>query len=320
MKIIIAISGGGIRGIIPAMVLEELEKRSGRRIADCADLIAGTSTGGIIACLLAAPNADGAAKYTASAVVRLYKKFGKTVFKRSLPRMAATLGGLVGTKYSTKPLEALLHEYFGDTELSRAKAGLLIPSYQITGSPSPYFFKKRYATAPQCLCDNPRLWECARATSAANGYFKPYRIGSENTFLDGGVFANNPAMCALAEAKKIYGSAEPFTVISLGTGEDLIGYSYRSIKNWGMLQWALPFFKQTSISADATVDYMLRTLCTRDDNYFRLQASLDKGSLKMDDVSDKNLAALERAAKEVILQNSAELDKIAAILRAHHTK
>lgn len=313
MKLILSISGGGIRGLIPAIILAELEKRIGKPIADCFDLISGTSTGGIIACLLAAPDSKGAVKYTSSKIVELYKQFGKTAFYRNSFRKVLSLGGLLSTKYSTKPLAKLLHEYFGKLKLSQTKTNLLIPTYQISNTPAPYFFKTRYAKQPENIIDNPYLWECARATSAANGYFKPYKMSDSYTFLDGGVFANNPSMCAYSEMKSLHGN-ESVCIVSIGTGEDLIGYEYDKIKHWGMAQWALPFFKQTSISADGTVDYMLRTFAINGDKYYRLQASLDEDSLQMDNVSDANLARLELAAKQVIANNAGMIDEIVRLV------
>lgn len=319
MKLILSISGGGIRGLIPAIILAELEKRIGKPIADCFDLISGTSTGGIIACLLATPNNNGTTKYTSSKIVELYKQFGKTAFYRNSFRKVLSLGGLLSTKYSTKPLAKLLHEYFGELKLSQTKTNLLIPTYQISNTPAPHFFKTQYATQPDSSIDNPYLWECARATSAANGYFKPYKMNDSYTFLDGGVFANNPSMCAYSEMKNAYGN-EPVCVVSIGTGEDLVGYKYDKIKFWGMAQWALPFFKHTSISADSTVDYMLRTFAVNSDKYYRLQASLDEDSLQMDNISDANLAMLELAAKKVIIDYSDLIDEIVRLVVENYSE
>lgn len=313
MKIVLSISGGGIRGIIPAMVLAELEKLTQKPIADCFHLISGTSTGGIIACLLSTQDENHKSKYTAKEVVELYKQFGKTVFKRNTLRKAATLYGLIGTKYQTKPLEKLLHNYFGEAKLADTKTNLLIPAYQISNMPYPHFFKTHHACLLECEFDNPYLWECARATSAANGYFKPYKMDNEHTFLDGGVFANNPSMCAYAQAKNLY-PYEQIVIISLGTGEDLIGYEYDAIKSWGMAQWALPFFKHTSISADEVVDYMLRVFSKNGDVYYRFQAQLDEESLRMDNASDDNVARLEMAAKKIITDNQTTLKDIAGLM------
>ena len=81
MKLILSISGGGIRGIIPAIILSHIEKHVGKPISKCFDLIAGTSTGGIIATLLSVPE-NNKPKYSASQVVELYKQFGTQVFKK----------------------------------------------------------------------------------------------------------------------------------------------------------------------------------------------------------------------------------------------
>ncbi|MEG1956572.1 MAG: patatin-like phospholipase family protein [Lachnospiraceae bacterium] len=312
MKIILSISGGGIRGLIPAIILSEIEELTGKPMSDFCDLIAGTSTGGIIACLLSTPDSNCKPAYSARDIVTLYKEFGKTVFARSWLRKALTLDGLIGTKYRHQSLELLLRSYFGSVRLSETTTNLLLPAYQISGSPSPYFFKTPHAKESTDSSSNPYLWECARSTSAANGYFQPCQLG-EHTFLDGGIFANNPALCAYAQAKNMYGEAEPFVIISIGTGEDLIGYQYHQIQHWGILQWALPFFRQTSISSDSTINYMLRSLTAHGDTYYRLQASLTHETLKMDDVSPENILRLQQAARMVIKNNRTVLHEIARL-------
>lgn len=314
MKLVLSISGGGIRGIIPAMILAYIEKSAKKPIATCFDLIAGTSTGGIIAALLSTPDKSNKPKYSAESIVGMYKDFGKEVFKRSLFRKIGTLDGLISTKYSSKPIKDLLIKYFDQTKLSDTVTNLLIPSYQISNRPYPYFFKTSHANKSKNKFENPYLWECARATSSANGYFKPYRLDNNHTFLDGGLFANTPSMCAYAQAKNAYGEDEQIIIISIGTGEELIGYSYQKIRNWGMSQWAIPFFKQTSISSAKTIDYMLRTFAVNGDKYFLLQSSLDKYSLKMDDVSDKNIARLEDAARKTIKSNMHQINKIVELM------
>ena len=304
MKKVLSISGGGIRGLIPAIILAEIELRTNKPISDSFDLIAGTSTGGIISSLLSVKDDDGNYKYSAIDAVDLYKQFGKTVFKRDLWKKIYTLGGLISTKYPIEPLEELLKSYFGDKKMSDLSTDTLISAYQVSNKPYPHFFKKRHAIAPKSEQDNPYLWEACRATSAAPTYFKPYRFDNVNSFIDGGVFANNPSMCAYAEAKHMWGDEEPIYLLSLGTGEDLIGYDYKKIVKWGLLQWALPFFKQTSISSTATVDYMIKVFAHgSSDTYTRLQTALDSNTLQMDDASDENLARLEHFATELIKNN-----------------
>ena len=317
MKIVLSISGGGIRGLIPAIILQEIEKRTDMRISECCDLISGNSTGGIISCLLTTPNIKNRPKYSAGQIVNMYKEFGREVFKRNIARIIFSFGGLIANKYSYKPLEKLLKDYFQITRLSDATTNLLIPSYQISNTPFPHFFKSTHAKASYSKEKNPFLWQCARSTSAASSYFRPYKFNNELTFIDGGLFANNPSMCAYSQAKKMWGDEEKIVLISLGTGECLQGYPYNKIKHWGIVQWAIPYFQQTSISADSTVDYMMKTFANSnsDDLYYRLQPLLDKQFLKMDDASAKNMSMLENCAKQLIEENTDMINEICEIFK-----
>lgn len=322
LKLVISISGGGIRGLIPILIIEEIEKRINDNIINYCDLIAGTSTGGIISCILNIKNTDNKPKYKASDVVEIYKNFGKVVFSRSAIRKVLTLDGLIWNKYSNNSLEKLLKQYFTDTKLDNTITRMLIPTYQITNKPYPFFFKTEYAKKPLAKSENPYIWEAARSTSAANSYFKPFKFKDNLTFLDGGVFANNPTMFAYAEAKNAWRN-EDIVVLSIGTGENLIGYDYNKIKNWGLLHWALPFFKQTSISADKTVDYIMRAFTNSEysqDKYYCLQTEIDKISMQMDNASDENILRLENSAKDFILRNNTIIDDICKTLLSKNQK
>src|SRR5215218_831037 len=188
---VLSIDGGGIRGLIPAIVLTELERRAGRRVWELFDLIAGTSTGGILACALCAPEA-----LPASELVKLYEDEGPDIFSRSLFQRIRSADGLLDEKYDDAALDRALERFLGTKRLAEARPDLIVPSYD-TALPGPYFFKTSKAKeTPQT--DDFRLSTVARATSAAPTYFEP--VGDrEKALLDGGVFATNPAMCALAE-------------------------------------------------------------------------------------------------------------------------
>src|SRR3954469_18377138 len=100
---VLSIDGGGIRGVIPALVLTELERRAGRRTFELFDLIAGTSTGGILACALCAPD-----PLPASQLVGLYEERGPDIFDRSLFQRIKSAEGLIDEKYDAAGLEAAL--------------------------------------------------------------------------------------------------------------------------------------------------------------------------------------------------------------------
>src|SRR5215203_5365627 len=195
---VLAIDGGGIRGLIPALVLTELERRAGRRVFEMFDLIAGTSTGGILACALCAPD-----PLPASELVSLYQDEGPKIFDRSLFQRIKSAEGLLDEKYDGDALDRALERFLGHKRLSEARPDLLVPAYD-TALPGPYFFKTTKARDTPDTDDFP-LSVVARATSAAPTYFEPLEAG-ERALLDGGVFAVNPAMSALAEVLK---EAEP---------------------------------------------------------------------------------------------------------------
>ncbi|HEY9750909.1 MAG TPA: CBASS cGAMP-activated phospholipase [Allocoleopsis sp.] len=310
---VLAIDGGGIRGIIPAMLLAEIEKRTGRAIAELFDVIAGTSTGGILALGLTKPNTSGQPAYAAANLVQLYEAEGQRIFPQS---SWIKLRSLLNQKYPAIGIETVLKQYFGDAMLSQALRTVLIPSYD-TELRHPYFFKSRKARA-----DGDRdfpMATVARATAAAPTYFEPLQAKSKqglvpSTFIDGGVFANNPAMCAYVEARKNYPEAHDFLVVSLGTGELTTSLNYAQIKNWGLLEWARPIFNIVSDGVSDTVDYQLQELL--DDGsqrYYRFQASLnalgkrDRGN-HMDDASPTNIAFLKQIAQATINNNERSLN------------
>src|SRR4051812_7565754 len=142
---VLAIDGGGIRGIIPARVLQEIELRLDRPVSELFDLVAGTSTGGLVALGLTKPAHPGASTpaYAASDLVALYRDRGAEIFHASRARRIATANGLLGVRYPAGPIEAVLAAQFGDTMLSEALTQVVVPSYDLS-KPAPFFFKRRY--------------------------------------------------------------------------------------------------------------------------------------------------------------------------------
>ena len=214
---VLAIDGGGIRGLIPALVLAEIERRTGRRIAQLVDLIAGTSTGGILACALSKPD-----PLPASEIAGLYEVEGPKIFDRSLLKTITSAGGYIDERYDDKGLVAALTTYLGDTPMADATLPILLTAYDLQ------------ARAAVLLRSGDggdlSMVDAAHATSAAPTYFEPVRIGAR-TLVDGGVCAINPAMTAYAEV-----AGETLAVLaSLGTGEHTRPLPYKEVKGWGKL-------------------------------------------------------------------------------------
>jgi hypothetical protein len=300
---VLAIDGGGIRGLIPALVLTELERRSGRRVFEMFDLIAGTSTGGILACALCAPESLPAAQ-----LVALYEEEGPTIFDRSVFQRIRSGEGLLDEKYDSAALDRALHRFLSDKRLSEAKPDLLVPAYD-TASPGPYFFKSRKAReSPQ---DDFALSEVARATSAAPTYFEPSALGARS-LVDGGVFAVNPAMSAFAEVLR-HRPGEEIILVSLGTGQRTRKRSFDEIKDWGLIAWARPILDVVFDGVSDAVDYQLRH-ALEEGRYWRLQVELSEASDDLDDASEINLRRLRRHAEELIETESATIDAVVAAL------
>src|SRR5436189_3870439 len=137
---VLSVDGGGIRGVIPAMVLADLEARTGKPTAELFDQIAGTSTGGIIALALTVPGRDGKPRWTANDLVGLYLTEGPRIFHHSIGRMLETGLGLLDEKYDAKPLDESLATYLGDAMISEAITDVLVTSYDLEHR-KPFFFK-----------------------------------------------------------------------------------------------------------------------------------------------------------------------------------
>jgi predicted acylesterase/phospholipase RssA len=327
---VLTLDGGGIRGVVPARVLEELERRLGRPVADVFDMVAGTSTGGIIALGLAKPDANGGPAYSAEEMLGLYMKHGPKIFPHSFLLEVKTLHGVIRARYPAEPLEELLHERFGETMLSEALTEVVIPTYDLS-APGPFFFKREYARSSEHDWNVP-MAKVARATSAAPTYFgpavlPPFDDGTrEHALVDGGTFANNPAISAYADALRKAGDDTHVLVVSVGTGQPSqklgtgpIPVLAEHAHGWGLEQWARPILEVVLDGAAKAVEYQLEQIAGAAGDRlecYRLQSSLPTASHAMDDASDGNRKALLNDANTLIAENDNKLDQICAALTA----
>lgn len=323
---ILSIDGGGIRGIIPGQILSRLEAkleahRAGSRIADYFDLIAGTSTGGILTCLYLCPDESGQRpRFSASDAVDLYLENGDEIFEIPVWHRARTLGGVVDEKFPASSLEGLLEEYFGDLQLSQLLGPCLIPAYDIKRREAKFF---NQVTARQTPGRDFLVRDVARATSAAPTFFECAHVTSMSKIryplIDGGVFANNPALCAYAEARKFIGgpTAKDMVILSLGTGEEKVSHSYAEAKDWGLAQWAKPVLDIMMAGVSETIDYQLRQIYDAvgaPGQYLRLQAPLRRENAAMDNAEQSNLRELAELGTELAEKSDAELDRFVQLL------
>lgn len=327
MKKILSIDGGGIRGIIPGEILIALEKKLQQktnnpdmRIADFFDLFAGTSTGGILICLLLCPDENDAKrpKFTAEEAVQLYIQNGSKIFSTSWLSRVLNYKSLFTEKYYSQPLELILKDSFGDTKLSELLKPCLITAYDIQDRKTHFFASH----------DFPRkgdggdffLRDVCRATSAAPTYFEAALIrsisGVSYPMVDGGMYANNPALCAYSEVRNAKGDpdAGDMFVVSLGTGGENRAYKYETAKNWGALGWIKPSIDIMMSGAAETTNYHMERMFSakgHEANYTRIQPSnLRNAKPEMDDASKQNIQALVEVGINTAQNCSQELDRI----------
>jgi uncharacterized protein len=345
---ILSIDGGGIRGIIPALVLAEIERRTGRPACETFDLIAGTSTGGIIALGLTVPDGHGPAakgpRWSAQELADMYAEDGPKIFHRSLARTIETVDGLLVEKYSASGLEAALEQRVGEVPLSQALTDVLITSYDVKRH-EPCFFKsfqprpradhgarertvqRPDAPSPSDPVSDYPMKLVGRATSAAPTYFEPEHLpapargeaSTDYVLVDGGTFANNPAMCAYAEAARNHPGAEVL-IVSLGTGRLTESISFEQCHHWGLIEWARPLLGVIMDGSSAAIDYQLDELLGFDRGHFRFQTALEGVSDSLDDASAANIAGLRGLAETMIEANAARLDAVCARLSSNDTR
>lgn len=167
------------------------------------------------------------------------------------------------------------------------------------------------------------MWQAARATSAAPTYFEPAKLTFKNgkdylALVDGGVYANNPAMCGYVEARKLWPAEKDVVVVSLGTGELTRSIPYDKAKNWGLAKWAQPLLGVVFDGVSDAVDYQLQDLCSDEDTrvsqYHRYQVVLTEGNDDMDDASRTNIRVLKLLAENLVDRRDADLEQLCKVL------
>ncbi len=167
--------------------------------------------------------------------------------------------------------------------------------------------------------------DVARATSAAPTYFEPHETQFPTpdsqilfeTLVDGGIFANNPAMCAYAEARRL-SPGEEILLVSLGTGELTACLRYEDARDWGKVSWVEPLFRMIFDGASDTVHYQLGQLLHS--QYYRFQPMLVQGRDQMDDTTRTNLTSLRAVAEELITEKENDLGDLCSQLTVNDSQ
>lgn len=290
---ILSIDGGGIRGIIPAIFLEEVEKSVKKPLWEYFDLICGTSTGGIIALAIAVGKPVGEIR-------ELYEKKGTEIFPpiknwelhKKITRFIKVVCG-EGGKYCVHPLKIILKKTFSVEDktlrMKDAKTLLCIPSIDIAAGKVVVFKTPHKVVHPvneSFFNDAEKeIWEIARATTAAPFFFASAGINS-SYYIDGGLWANNPSLVGIVEARRCGYELNEISLLSLGTGNSILQTPSSKAKKMNMLNWQLGIIELAfEVQSQAVENQVCQLLMP--ENNMRIQYTFNK-NIGLDDVKRLN--------------------------------
>lgn len=311
---VLSVDGGGVRGIVPALVLAEIERRTGRHAAELFDVLAGTSIGAVLSVGVTVPGDDGKPRWRATDALDVYRSRMAEIFDRSSWKVLAGAGALLHERYDEAPVEAMLAYYFGDHMLSEALAHVIVPAYDLVSNDVLLFDSEAAKAAPET---DIMMRLVIRGATAAPTYFEPEPVRPpaaprEQLLVDGGLFANNPGVCAFMQVQRRYRDAD-MIMVSLGTGGSEHPLPHSEVRSWGLAHWARPLFNLVMDSASKATHHHLRALLG-DQRYFRFDPSLQGCSHHLDDASPENLAALEEAGTRLIARCSQQIDRVCELV------
>lgn len=276
-RFILSIDGGGMRGVIPLAVLQNLERHLYEQgytgsLAQAFDLIAGTSTGGLISlCLSYRDDAS------LDNLLDTYMKSGEQIFPSDYTPLKG-LKRLLADKYPSYGIEQMLYSWFADKKLGETTVPTMVVSYDLS-------------TGKEVVL---RSWEekdftvrnAGRATTAAPTYFAPLNTGSQ-LLADGGVIANNPSEMAYLEAKKLFPNCKKFHILSLSTAAKY--HTMQVNQTSGLLSWAEDVVPMYSTAQKRMTDYSMNN--NPEVEYTRIDGQMTK-DIKMDDITTQSMNEL----------------------------
>ena len=245
---ILSIDGGGIRGVYSAHILKRIEEEFKIKLHDYFDLIAGTSTGSIIAAAIACD-------ISLNDVEQLYKDKGDKIFSKKVwwkfPKWFSS-------KFHSEELNKILVGKFGDRTLGDISKPLILPASNITTGK--VYVSKSYYDKNFVRDKRIKLTDAILASCSAPTYFDPHCIGSY-LLADGGLWANNPSLVAVIDAKKrLHQKLENIKIFSIGTGLYKPEFDFKA-KRMGFL---------TGWKRSKLIDFILSLQSQSTDNYLGL--------------------------------------------------
>ncbi|XP_061374291.1 patatin-like protein 4 [Gastrolobium bilobum] len=311
---VLSIDGGGIKGIIPAQVLDYLEKALKAKnetssLADYFDVIAGSSTGGLMTAMLTSPhpNYPSSPLFTPAEIVQFYMNNGSEIFKNRTWNWYSKY-----PRYDGVFLHNITRELLKETRLNQTLTNVVIPTFDLKKLKPVIFSSYKLKTLPRL---NAKLSDICIGTSAAPSYLPPYYFENDHTefnLIDGGAAAANPTRTAIGEVIQHHNFTK-IRVLSLGTGIQKVveKYDAKNASTWQSFSLNSKHVTWSSVSSEILSrassdmdDYYLATMfpgLQLEDNSLRIQEyNLDKSMDSLDNVTKENLDNLQNAGNQLL--------------------
>ena len=310
---ILCVDGGGVRGVIPARILQAIEQTTQKSSGELFDIAIGTSTGGFIVLSLGVGTGN-TAKYKAVDIVNFYRDTAKKIFTKSLARAIITGFSLWGARYNNKTLYRVLQEIFGNALLSETLYAAYIPFYSLNGVGKPHIANTPLAKKNDEY--NFYLKDIAAATSAAPTYFAPVEFTSVSGSkhykgADGSIFANNPELLSILAAhyKNSNFERDNVVIVSIGTGE--VEKTTQVLTNDGIIGW----LKEEDLidllihSESEIIELVVKAAFPK---HYRLQVAIPKPLKALDDAA--NVPQLLQCAENYITKNASLIKEVSNVI------
>lgn len=324
---VLSVDGGGLRGLAAAKLLTFIDAMLlatvGKGVVDCFDVFAGTSTGSIIAAGMAASKGGRLDLRDPARIVEIYTEQAPHIFG---PRPSGWNPiDASRQRWDQSGLERALADVFGELKLAEVPGDLIIPYYNMGASvgESAVIARGGPSSHDESVWANAKVREVVQASCSAPTYFNPYAMSGGHIGVDGGVFANNPAMIAWTSIQRRNRGARVL-MLSIGCGIKSTGYS--KPKTWGLFEWlspsgGVPIIDVLMRGQGDLVDSQMKVVLQPEETYFRYQFVIDGLRSKgMDDSKPEALTELiglanAEAAKPTTV---ASISKLASLLGVVH--
>ncbi len=307
-NVLLSIDGGGVRGVVPLMILKEIEKLTGKPISENIDYFAGTSSGALIGAVLALKDDEGNSIYGTKEVFDIINRVTKNIFKEKGI-------GLFDSKYDRSEFDYQLENIFKNAKLSETKFPISVTAFNLND-----YSPKVWSTLKSLKNSNEDalLKDILGASTSAPYYFDSKQI-NDDFYIDGGVISNTSTMSGYVDMVKnsiVKNSVDldNLIVISLGTGK-VINTNHSSYKNFGILDWLFTKNNILDVALDSSsLNNQKLAQELFGENYYRLNPIISDEMNSLDDSSEENIKHLQDITQKYIADNQDLIHRVANTL------